>query len=527
MFRARMLATAWSRLDARRRVGLLLGAAAFAAFGSGWLGAGLDPAARWTAGTVVLMAIWWIAEPVPLWATALLPALVFPLAGAAPLGEVLAQYLDPVNFLFLGGMWIAASLEQWGLHRRIGLGIVARVGVSPRRIVLGFMIATAFLSLWISNTAAAVMMLPIGMAVLHRFAERTGAGDPGLRRFGSALMLGIGYAASMGGIGSKIGTATNMVFVKESVRALGRDVSFLAWLQIGLPVVLVAIPLAWLYLVRVAARLPARELQGARESIEAARRAQGPMRAGERVALGAFLLAASLWVFRQDMDFGAFRIPGWAGFVPWTWEGVLGRPLASLPGVVADLLGPRGAESLIALAIGGGLLLVPVGRRPLRMALPLRRAGRISWGLLVLLGGGFAMAHGISRSGLSQLLAGSLAGLPPLTPFLTLWAVCLATVALSEVASNTATASILLPLLAIAAPDLGLHPATVMLAATLSASFGFMLPAGTPPNAVVFSSGYIGVVQMARSGLAVDLGGSLLIAAVSHHLGPRALGLPG
>jgi sodium-dependent dicarboxylate transporter 2/3/5 len=250
------------------------------------------------------------------------------------------------------------------------------------------------------------------------------------------------------------------------------------------------------------------------------------MLAGEKAALLAFLLAAFLWVFRQDLEFGAFGIPGWAGLMPWTWEDVLGRPLSTLPVVLAELLGPRGAESVIALAIGAGLLVVPVSRRPLRMALGLRRAGRISWGLLVLLGGGFAMAHGVARSGLSPLLAGALGSLPGLPPLLALWVVCLATIALSEVASNTATASILLPLLAAAAPNLGLHPATLMLAATLAASFGFMLPAGTPPNAVVFASGYIGVVRMARSGLAVDLGGSLLIAATSYFLVPRVLGLP-
>ncbi len=521
-----MLARASRRLDARRRVGWLLGPAALLALGSGLLGGGLEPAPRWTAGTVLLMAIWWITEPVPLWATALLPLALFPLIGAAPLGEVAIQYFDPVNFLFLGGMWIAASLEEWGLHRRIALGIVARIGTSPRRIVLGFMVATGFLSLWISNTAAALMMFPIGMAVLQKFGERTGADDPGLRRFATALMLGLGYAASMGGVGSKIGTGTNLVFVKLAGGVLEEEVSFVAWFRLGLPVALVAIPLAWLYLVRVATRLPAEELPGAREAIEAARRAQGRMLAGEKVALVGLLSAAFLWIFRQDLDFGSFAIPGWAGRVPWGWEDVLGRPLASLPVVLAELLGPRGAESVVALGIGLALLCVPVSTRPLRMALGLRRASRISWGLLALLGGGFAMAHGIAQSGLSQALGRVLESLPPLGPFPTLLVVCLGTIALSEVASNTATASILLPLLAAAAASFGLHPATLMLAATLAASFGFMLPAGTPPNAVVFSSGYISVVRMAKSGLAVDLGGGLLIAAASYVLVPWALGLP-
>jgi sodium-dependent dicarboxylate transporter 2/3/5 len=244
------------------------------------------------------------------------------------------------------------------------------------------------------------------------------------------------------------------------------------------------------------------------------------------VALIAFLLAATGWVFRQDMDFGAFKIPGWSGFVPWTWAGVLGRPLASLPAVLADLLGPRGAESVIALIIGSALLVIPVSVRPVRMALSLRAAGGVSWDLLILLGGGFAMAHGIQKSGLSDVLGGALRGLPHMGPFVALLLVCWVTIALSEVASNTATASILLPVLAVGAASFGLHPATLMFAATLSASFGFMLPAGTPPNAVVFSSGYISVVQMARSGLVVDIGGGVLIAAVAYFIVPLALGLP-
>ncbi len=516
----------WRNWGARQWTGVVLGPAAFAACGLGLGAAGLPFAARWAGAAVLWMAVWWTTEPVPLWVTAFLPLVLFPAFGAAPLFEVVEQYFDPVNVLFMGGMLIAASMEQWGLHRRIALGIVARVGTSPRRIVLGFMLATAFVSLWISNTAAAVMMFPIGMAVLGRFAEKTGDDDPALRRFGMALMLGIGYSASIGGIGCKIGTGTNLIFVKQSAAVLGHEISFLTWFEIGMPVVLLAIPLAWLYLVRVAVRLPREEFAGARDTIMNARREQGPMLTGEKISLGAFLGAAFLWVFRQDMDFSVFVVPGWSRLVPWTWAGVLGRPLTSLPTVLAALLGPRGPESVVALAIAVALMLTPVGKRPPRMALSLRAAQRISWDMLALLGGGFAMAHAISRSGLSDALGGALESLPEMGAFPALLIVCMVTIALSEVASNTATASILLPVLQVSAKSFGLHPATLMFAATLSASFGLMLPAGTPPNAVVFSSGYLSVVRMAKSGVVVDIAGGFLVAAVSYFLVPWALGLP-
>jgi sodium-dependent dicarboxylate transporter 2/3/5 len=337
-------------------------------------------------------------------------------------------------------------------------------------------------------------------------------------------MLGIAYAASMAGIGSKIGTGTNLVFVKEARRTLGLEISFLDWFKVGLPIVCLAIPLAWLYLVRVVAPLPATSAPEGEAAIAEERSRLGPMSAGELVALVAFLLAASLWVLRQPMDFGLLVIPGWSDHLPFGWPELLGRPVESLPPPFAELLGPRGAESVVALLVGGALFFIPVSGRPPRAALPVKAGMSIAWGMLILLGGGFAMADGISQSGLSGIIATALTGWTFPTPLLGFIAVCLLTIALSEVASNTATASILLPLLAVSAPGLGLPAAPVMFAAALAASFGFMLPAGTPPNAVVFASGYLTVRQMARAGLVVDLFGGLLIAFAASVLVPWALG---
>ena len=505
--------------EPRQKAGLALGPALFLLCGFGLQSQGLSAPASWAAAIVALMSAWWITEPIPLWATACLPLPLFPLLTGAEFLPLLLQYFDPVNFLFLGGMWIAACMEQWGLHRRIALNIISAIGTSPRRIVLGFMLATAFVTLWISNTAAAMMMFPIGMAVIRKFEEQTSWDDPLLRRFGLALMLGMAYAASIGGIGTKIGTGTNLVFVKNSPM----PIDFLTWIKIGLPVVLISIPLVWFYLVRFGAHLPDQHFPGGAEAIHGERRKLGRMSSGERVALMAFLSAAALWIFRKDIDLGSFVVPGWSRLVPWEWEDLL--PLQSWSASVQKLFSDPG-DAVVAMIIATALFLIPVRREPLQFALSPRRASRIAWGLLVLLGGGFAMAHGIQASGLSDTIAGSLGHMGGMSPFLLLLVACLVAVALTEVASNTATASILLPILAASAAGFGVHPIPIMLAVALASSFGFMLPAGTPPNAVAYSSGYITVPQMARSGFVVDLFGAVLIALLCHFMVPWILDLP-
>lgn len=505
----------------RGRLGFLLGPTLFLLAGFGLTHLGLAPTAAWAAGVVALMATWWITESLPLWVTALLPPLLFPLLGCAGPGETLRQYFDPVNFLFLGGMWIAAAMEQWGLHQRLALGMVSRLGYSPRRIVLGFMLATGFVSLWMSNTAAAVMMYPIAMAVLKRFEALRGRDDPQLQNFGLALMLGLAYSASIAGIGTKIGTGTNMVFVRQAGRSLGIEVSFAQWLVVGMPIVLIALPLVWWYLVRWATQLPTVEFPGARRTIEEARAGQGAMSAGEWVALLTFVTAAGLWVFRQDIELGTFTMPGWGRWMPEGWRS--GAWARETPSPLSELLEVKSGESLVAITLGLLLFVIPVRRRPWRMALGPREASRIPWGLLLVLGGGFAMAHGVETSGLSGAIRGVLQGTPRVSPLLVTWMVCVVAVVITEFASNVATASILLPLLASSAPALGVQAGPVMLAATLAASFGFMLPAGTPPNAIAYASGYLPALRMARCGFWVDLFGAGLVAIICHWLAPIAL----
>jgi solute carrier family 13 (sodium-dependent dicarboxylate transporter), member 2/3/5 len=504
--------------ESRQVVGLFLGPLLFFLTALALKFSGLNPAACWAAATVALMSCWWITEPIPLWATACVPIVTFPVLADASLGIIILQYLDPVNFLFLGGMWIAACMEQWGLHRRIALNIVAKIGTSPRRIVLGFMLATGFITLWISNTAAAIMMFPIGMAVLRKFEEQHSRSDELLQSFGLALMLGIAYAASIGGIGTKIGTGTNLVFVKNSPK----PIDFITWAKIGMPVVLISIPLVWFYLVRFGARVPDRDFPGGAEAIHGERARLGPIKPGEMVALVAFLTAALLWIFRKDIELGTFVLPGWSRLVPWEWKDVL--PLNRWSPPVQKLFTDPG-DAVVAMCVACSLFFIPIQRTEPRFALSVASAGRISWGMLVLLGGGFAMAYGIQASGLSDAIAASLKHVGTLHPFAMGLVVSFIAIALTEVASNTATASILLPILAASAAGFGLEPLPLMLTVTMAASFGFMLPAGTPPNAIVYSSGYITVPQMVRSGLVVDIFGGILVATICYFIAPWALGL--
>lgn len=513
----------------REIIGAFLGPLCFLFCGLTFKLKGLPAEQAWAAATVAWMAIWWMTEPVPLWATACLPLVCFPLLSGVRLDGVLVQYFDPVNFLFLGGMWIAACMEQWGLHRRIALGIVSAIGVSPRRIVLGFMVATGFITMWISNTAAAMMMFPIAMAVLRKFEEQHGREDPLLKRFGLALMLGIAYAASIGGIGTKIGTGTNLVFAKASLEFLPEGIDFLSWMYIGVPVVMITLPLVWFYLVRFGARIPPEDFPGGEETIRVERSKLGLMNAGEKVALVAFLAAGSLWITRKDLDFGTVVIPGWSRLLPWDWSELL--PLQSWPEHIQKLFTETG-DALVAMIIASLLFFWPVRggevnqeRRRFTPALNFTNAARIQWGLLVLLGGGFAMAYGIQASGLSKAIANSVAQFGQLDPFALVVIVSFVAMGLTQVASNTATANILIPIAGATAPVLGMHPAPVMLAITLASSFGFMLPAGTPPNAIVYSSGYITVPQMARSGLIVDLFGATVVAFICFYLAPVVLGI--
>ncbi len=441
------------------------------------------------AAVAALMAVWWLTEAVPIYWTACVPIVAFPLLAvfgpgwATNLGSSLRPYVDPYIFLFAGGMCIAAAMQQWNLHRRIALTIMRAIGTDPPRLLLGTLAATAFISLWISNTATATMLVPIGIALVAQLEAQRGGRR--LAHYGMAIMLAVAYGANVGGIGTKIGTAPNAQFAGFAAR-LGLEVSFAEFMLVGLPFVVLFVPVVWLALWRIGRR---DELGGAMadEVIEGELARLGGVRRAERIVLGVFLAAASLWIAAPWI---ARRLE-----VPTSW-----------------------VEGGVAMAAALALKLL---RSERRAVLEWRSLGTVPWATLLLLGGGFAMAAGVQQSGLSRWLGEQLLAIRSLAPLAQVLLASLATVALSAVASNTATIAVMLVVLSDAAAPAVLP--TVLFAATVAASCDFALPAGTPPNAIVFGSGYVTIPRMARTGAVLDLAAALLAALWCWVAVPRVL----
>lgn len=452
--------------------------------------------------TTAWMAIWWLTEAVPIFATALIPLVVFPLGKAVPASQLSSAYMDSNIVLFMGGFFLAMSIRKWKLHRRIALGIIAVLGGNPTRLILGFMAATAFLSMWVSNTATAIMMLPIGIAVVRHLEA---AESPHSTRFAEALFLGIAYSASIGGIATLIGTPPNIVFVSQYTALFpnAEPIGFGQWMALGLPFVCVFLLLTWFYLTRVFSRLSGR-FEGIAELISAERRKLGPMSRGEKLVTVVFVLTALGWVFRSNIVIGSLVIPGWA-----------------------ELLGIQNYVHDSTVAIASSLLLfaIPVHWRKKEFLLDWETAVRIPWGILLLFGGGIALARAFQATGLAAW-AGSLLevlqGIP--LPLLVL-AVSLTVTFMTELTSNTATASIFMPILAGTATTLGVSPELLMIPATISASCAFMLPVATPPNAIVFGSDCLTIGQMARAGFWLNLIGAVLVTLFMFTIGIPVFGI--
>jgi sodium-dependent dicarboxylate transporter 2/3/5 len=470
--------------------------------------------ARSTLAVTLLMASWWISLAIPIAATSLLPLVLFPTLGVLPSGETAAAYANNNIFLFMGGFVLALGIQRWGLHRRIALHIVRIIGSNPSRMVLGFMVATAFLSMWISNTATSLMMLPIAIAVVLSMRDVHGGRLGG---FAPALLLGIAYSASIGGLATPIGTPPNISFLRilEILYPEAPTIPFGRWFLAFLPLVAVFLPLAWLILTRIAHKPLRQSITAGAKVIRNELHRLGPMGRAERRMLWIFGSTALLWMTRSDLHLGATHIPGWAGAL----EHWIGEPFAS-----ANL---HDATVAIAMAI----LTFVVAGDPDELGRPQAlmnwaTAKELPWGILLLFGGGFALAGAFKTSGLSHFLgnsfAGGVSGLPPL---LLIAATCLLLTFLTEVTSNTATTEVMLPVLAGTAGGLGVNPLLLMIPATLSASCAFMLPVATPPNAIVFGSGELEMRHMVRAGILLNLAGVLLISLYFYFVGSRLLGL--
>ncbi len=487
-----------------QRVGLFLGPTLFFA--------GLlvpvdpaNPAAGHMLAVALLMATWWITDAIPLAATALLPLILFPVLGIESTSATAPIYFNSTIVLFLGGFVIALTMERWDLHRRIALGIIRLIGGGAARIVLGFMAAAAFLSMWISNTATAVMMVPIGLAIILEMEDTFGT--EATRPFSTGVMLGIAYASSVGGMATLVGTPPNLSLVRifQITFPEAPPISFGQWIIVALPISLALLATAWALITHVFFRVPA-HVKPDPDLVRDQARALGPMSWEEKWVLGVFAATAVLWVFRVPVEVGPFTVPGWSELVPFA---------ASID------------DGTVAITMASLLFLIPTrspGADSPTLAGP-NLIPRLPWSIVLLFGGGFALAYGFQATGLSAVIGNQFAGLAGVPPFVLVLVACASLTFLTELTSNTATTEMILPILAAVAVATGVHPLVLMIPATLSASCAFMMPVATPPNAIVFGSDRVSIPEMARIGIVLNLIGVAAIAVVFYFFGTAIFGI--
>jgi len=499
-----------------RALGLIGAGAIYLALG---LQSDLPHDARIVATVMALMAIWWMTEAIPLPATSLLPIVLIPALTERTVAQTTSSYASSVVFLFLGGFLIAIAMEKWNLHLRIALLTLRRVGLSPRRIVLGMMLSTAFLSMWVSNTATALMMLPIATSVLALVLARSGTStaaqqqaldsgatiaqavdDPNIARFGTCLVLAVGWSASIGGLGTLIGSPPNAIVAGYASSELGREIGFLNWMMIGLPLAFVFIFIAWFLMTRLLYRFDLPNIPGGREMIDDQIRQLGPLSQGERMVLAVFLGAAFFWI-----------VPG---------------VLRSIPAVNAAMPWLGGFDDTGVAIAAGILLFILPGRGRTQMVLDWKDAEEgLPWGVLLLFGGGLSLASAVGASGLDTWFGQQVTGLGTLPTIGLVLAVTAIVLLLTEITSNTATAATFIPILGGVALGIGVDPFLLLIPATLAATCAFMLPVGTPPNAIVFGTGKVTIAQMARGGVVMNMVGVVLIVGIMYLLGGLAMGV--
>ncbi|WP_436344617.1 SLC13 family permease [Natronorubrum sp. FCH18a] len=487
----------------RQKIGFGLGPLLFALIFLSPTPEGLTPERQAVAAVTAWVAAWWMSEAIPIPATSLLPIVLFPLTGGLPVEDTTPSYADPLIFLFMGGFFLAMAMQRWGLHRRIALRTINAAGTAPSRLILGFMVATAFLSMWVSNSATVMMMVPIALAVIYQTADLVEETDldidtsQGNFSFGVALMLCIAYGASVGGVGTLIGTPPNILFAGQAGELFGETIGFAEWMLYGVPISIVGLATVYLYVTRLAMSPQFEDLPIGADTIETELEELGSMSTQERMVLVVFVGMAASWIGASLVDqFGLLPVP-------------------------------EDVDSIVA--IGGALVLFALPTTTEdgdhTFLLDWSSAVEIPWGVILLFGGGLAIAAGFGDTGLAAWIGEQLALLEGVSMILILFAVVLLTVFLTEVTSNTATTAMLMPILAGVAVGIGIHPYGLMIVGATAASFAFMLPVATPPNAIVFGSGYITLPQMARVGIGLNVIGIVLITLVAFLWLPLAWGI--
>ncbi|SFS72397.1 solute carrier family 13 (sodium-dependent dicarboxylate transporter), member 2/3/5 [Zhouia amylolytica] len=470
----------------RRKIALILGPLIFICFQFFEAPADMSSGAYQLLGITFWMATWWITEVIPIAVTALLPILLFPLSGAMDIQSTTAAFGHKYIFLYMGGFILAIAIEKWKLHKRIALHIIKLIGTNVSKIILGFMVATAFLSMWISNTATSVMMLPIAMSIVSQLKDNPLTETDENLIFGKALMLSIAYSASIGGIATLIGTPPNLVlagFVQETYNI---EISFWNWARFGFPIAIILLIIAWIYLTRVAFKFNQKEFPGGKEEIDTLLKALGPMKREEKTVLAIFSLTAVCWISRS----------------------YLLEPLI-----------PNIDDTIIAMAAGFILFIIPSQKKN-EAIISWKEAVKLPWGIILLFGGGMALASGFQVTGLAIWIGNQMTSLQGLSLIVLVLIIITCVNFLTEITSNLATTAMLLPILSPVAYTLDINPYMLMVSTTVAASCAFMLPVATPPNAVVFGSGYLKISDMTRTGIWMNLLSIILLTLMVYFLLP-------
>lgn len=473
-----------------KTIGFLLGCVIFAILISVPPPEGLSSDGWHTAAVALLMATWWITESIPIAATALVPIVAFPILQISGIDNTLTPYAHPLIFLFLGGFVIAIAMEKWDLHRRIALNIVNFVGTDPHSIIIGFIIASAFLSMWVSNTATALMMLPIALSVL-KLVNNNSESQQESAHFDLCLLLGIAYGCNVGGIGTLIGTPPNALLAGFMEDSYGIEISFANWMLFGIPVLIVALPVLYFVLTRWVYPIAIDRLPGGKELFAQKLDELGTISTPEIKVAVVFSITALLWIF---------------------------RPLLSnaFPGL---------SDTGIAIAAALSLFLIPVDVPDRDFILKWNDAEELPWGVLILFGGGLSLASAISSTGLAEWIGGGVQVLSGWPIFLLLLLIVTLIVFLTEVTSNTATTAAFLPIMGSVAVGLALEPLLFTLPVAVAASCAFMLPVATPPNAIIYGSGRIHIPEMARAGMWLNVVFILLTSLFAYYLAPLVFGI--
>jgi sodium-dependent dicarboxylate transporter 2/3/5 len=474
-----------------KRIGLVLGPTLFVLILLFFKPKGLSPQANAVLASTAWIAVWWITEAIPIAVTALLPIVLFPLSGGLDLSETTSAFGHKYVFLYLGGFMIAIAIEKWNLHKRIALNIINIIGSDIRKIILGFMLATAFLSMWISNTATSVMMLPIGIAIIKQLKDNPNTIENENNIFGKALMLAIAYSASIGGVGTLIGTPPNLVLAGVVSDIYGYEITFSQWFIFGFPISILLLFICWQYLTRFAFTFKQTEFPGGKQEIKRLLSALGKISYEEKIVAAVFAVTAFCWVTRSFLL---------NGFLP-----------------ALD-------DTIIAIFFGIILFLIPAKNKK-EQIINWEEAVKLPWGIILLFGGGMALAQGFQVSGLAAWIGSQMTLFAGVTTIALLFLLIAAVNFLTEITSNMATTAMLLPVLAPMAITVDIHPFILMVGAAVAASCAFMLPVATPPNAVVFGSGYLRIPDMVSKGIVMNIISIIIVTLFVYFVLPEVWGI--